>query len=157
DISHDLRTPLTTVRGYLQLLERTELSDDQQAYLAVARRQARELGALVDRLYEYAYLLDGEPGPRMEPADAGVLVAERLPRTSAGRRGPRCVAPRNCWSGPRPATTSRLTSPSRGGRRVSWVPWSTGSTSTPTCSTESRARGSNRSTSACWSPSACSA
>lgn len=78
DISHDLRTPLTTVRGYLQLLERTELSDDQQAYLAVARRQTRELGALVDRLYEYAYLLDGEPGPRIEPVDVGVLVAECL-------------------------------------------------------------------------------
>lgn len=78
DISHDLRTPLTTVRGYLQLLGRTDLDDEQRAQLAVALRQAEELGALVDRLYEYAYLLDEEPALDIEPLDIGVLVGELL-------------------------------------------------------------------------------
>lgn len=78
DISHDLRTPLTTVRGYLQLLERTELDPAQRERLAVAVRQTRELGVLVDRLYEYAYLLDAEPVLEREPVDVGVLVGECL-------------------------------------------------------------------------------
>ena len=78
DVSHDLRTPLTSVRGYLQLLERTELDAVQRERLAAAHRQTVELGALVDRLYEYAYLLDVEPRQEVEQLDVGVLVGEAL-------------------------------------------------------------------------------
>lgn len=78
DISHDLRTPLTSVRGYLQLLERSELTPGQREHLAIAQRQAEELGALVDRLYEYAYLLAAQSEPAAEPVDIGVLVGECL-------------------------------------------------------------------------------
>ena len=78
DVSHDLRTPLTSVRGYLQLLERTELDAVQRERLAAAHRQTVELGALVDRLYEYAYLLDVEPRQEVEQLDVGVFVGEVL-------------------------------------------------------------------------------
>jgi signal transduction histidine kinase len=78
DVSHDLRTPLTSVRGYLQLLERTELDAVQRERLAAAHRQTVELGALVDRLYEYAYLLDVEPSQEVELLDVGLLVGEVL-------------------------------------------------------------------------------
>ena len=78
DISHDLRTPLTTVRGYLQLLERTDLDASQRERLAIAHRQTVELGALVDRLYEYAYLLDAQVDLEVEKVDLGVLVGECL-------------------------------------------------------------------------------
>ena len=78
DVSHDLRTPLTSVRGYLQLLERTDLDAVQRERLAAAHRQTVELGALVDRLYEYAYLLDVEPRQEVERLDVGLLVGEVL-------------------------------------------------------------------------------
>ena len=78
DVSHDLRTPLTSVRGYLQLLERTELDAVQRERLAAAHRQTVELGALVDRLYEYAYLLDVEPRQEIDSLDVGLLVGEVL-------------------------------------------------------------------------------
>ena len=78
DVSHDLRTPLTSVRGYLQLLERTDLDAVQRERLAAAHRQTVELGALVDRLYEYAYLLDVEPRQELERLDVGLLVGEVL-------------------------------------------------------------------------------
>ncbi|MBP3654803.1 MAG: sensor histidine kinase, partial [Oscillospiraceae bacterium] len=35
NISHDLRTPLTAISGYLELLEQEEVSDDVQRYLAL--------------------------------------------------------------------------------------------------------------------------
>ncbi|MGP5260040.1 sensor histidine kinase [Brachybacterium paraconglomeratum] len=78
DVSHDLRTPLTSVRGYLQLLERTDLDAVQRERLAAAHRQTVELGALVDRLYEYAYLLDVEPRQEVERLDVGLLAGEVL-------------------------------------------------------------------------------
>lgn len=83
DISHDLRTPLTTVRGYLQLLERTDLDELQRSRIDVAQRQAGELAVLVDRLYEYAYLLEVEATLQIDPIDVGVLMGESLLGMSA--------------------------------------------------------------------------
>lgn len=76
DISHDLRTPLTAVRGYQQLLERSGLDQTQQGHLAVVRRHTDELLALVERLHEYTYLLEAEPSLETEEVDVAQLVRE---------------------------------------------------------------------------------
>ena len=44
NVSHDLRTPLTSILGYLQLLEQPDLPPDKRAeYLSVIRGRARTL------------------------------------------------------------------------------------------------------------------
>jgi signal transduction histidine kinase len=78
DVSHDLRTPLTAVRGYQQLLDRSTLTDAQRASLDVARRHADELGTLIDHLFEYAYLVEADPPITPEPVNLTNLVAECL-------------------------------------------------------------------------------
>lgn len=78
DVSHDLRTPLTAVRGYQQILARTDLTDEQRAKLDVARRHADELGSLIDHLFEYAYLLEAEPEIVPERFNLTNLVGECL-------------------------------------------------------------------------------
>lgn len=77
NVSHDLRTPLASLRGYIEtLLVRMETSspDDQQAHLRIALRQADQLGRLIDALFELARLESGTVVPTIE----AVSIAELL-------------------------------------------------------------------------------
>lgn len=56
NISHDLRTPLTSIIGYLKLLRGSQLSPEAQAHLEVAYRKAEDLNRLVTGLFEVARL-----------------------------------------------------------------------------------------------------
>lgn len=50
-MSHDLRTPLTAIIGYLQLLEKEPISDHQQKYLTTAYQRANHLKKLIDNFF----------------------------------------------------------------------------------------------------------
>ncbi len=78
DISHDLRTPLTAIKGYQQLLDMEELSKDQQKKLRIARKHAEELEQLIERFFEYSYLLNAEPEQNMVRINLTKLVTECL-------------------------------------------------------------------------------
>lgn len=59
NVSHDLRTPLVSLRGYLELLAARgeQLDHTQRAeYLGIAVRQSERLGTLIDELFELAKL-----------------------------------------------------------------------------------------------------
>lgn len=76
NISHDLRTPLTAIKGYQQLIEKGTLSNEQRQKLKVAQKHANELGDLIEHFFEYAYLLNAEPELKMERINITNLVAE---------------------------------------------------------------------------------
>lgn len=58
NISHDLRTPLTALQGYLETLERkeTSLSNEERRYLEGARKHATRLGRLISDLFDLSRL-----------------------------------------------------------------------------------------------------
>ena len=54
NISHDLRTPLTAINGYLDLLEREEKSENVQRYLSQIQNRAEVLKNLTEELFRYS-------------------------------------------------------------------------------------------------------
>ncbi len=61
NVSHDLRTPLTSILGYLQLLESPEVTEEQRGeYLAVIASRARVLQGLITSFYDLSRLEAGE-------------------------------------------------------------------------------------------------
>ncbi|MBS7578418.1 MULTISPECIES: HAMP domain-containing sensor histidine kinase [unclassified Enterococcus] len=55
NVSHDIRTPLTSILGYLGLIEENKLlqTDDIRSYTHVAFSKAKQMKVLVDDLFEY--------------------------------------------------------------------------------------------------------
>lgn len=66
NISHDLRTPLTAICGYLELLEREEKSAAASRYLEIIGGRALVLRQLCEELFSYSVLNSSEKEPRLE-------------------------------------------------------------------------------------------
>lgn len=60
NISHDLRTPLTAICGYLDLLEREEKSENVTRYLVFIGNRVEALKQLTQELFRYSVILAGE-------------------------------------------------------------------------------------------------
>ena len=56
NISHDLRTPLTAICGYLDLLEQEPQSESAERYLAVIRERADTMRELTEELFRYSVI-----------------------------------------------------------------------------------------------------
>lgn len=54
NISHDLRTPLTAISGYLDLLEGEDKSEKTASYLVQIRSRTQELNSLTEELFRYS-------------------------------------------------------------------------------------------------------
>ncbi len=56
NISHDLRTPLTAICGYLELLEREEKSESVSRYIRNISNRTEALKALTEELFRYSLI-----------------------------------------------------------------------------------------------------
>ena len=60
NISHDLRTPLTAICGYLDLLEREEKSVNTARYLSLIENRVDAMKQLTEELFRYSVILSTE-------------------------------------------------------------------------------------------------
>ena len=71
NVSHDLRSPLTSIIGYVELLKETGPEDRQRfaEYIEVVERRLTGLNGLINELFEYTKLNSAERPPDMEKRD----------------------------------------------------------------------------------------
>jgi len=76
NVSHDIKTPLTSILNYTRLLKDLNLAGDAADYVEVLDRQSNRLKKLLDDLIEVSKASTGNITPDMAPVEAGVLIGQ---------------------------------------------------------------------------------
>ena len=78
NLSHDLRTPLTAICGYLDMMQRTDDPEKTARYLAVIRERTALMRQLTEELFRYSVILSDERDAETEAVSVNRLLAESI-------------------------------------------------------------------------------
>ena len=83
NISHDLKTPLATIQGYVETILIKETHEplaqgERKKYLTTALKQSNTLAGLIDQLFELAKLESGNMVPELEEFSLKELIHDSL-------------------------------------------------------------------------------
>jgi len=78
NISHDLRTPLTSMLGYLRLMETGGLCPEEKEDLQTVIRKAERLQELITQFYEYTKVTSSDYSLILESIEVTKLLREAL-------------------------------------------------------------------------------
>ncbi len=77
NVSHDIKTPLTSIVNYVDLLKKEDIpSPTAQEYIAVLDRQSRRLKKLTEDLVEASKASSGALNVDLQPTDVNVLFSQ---------------------------------------------------------------------------------
>lgn len=77
NISHDLRTPLTAICGYLDLMEKQDLPEDTERYVAQIRNRSEAMKELTEELFRYS-IISSMPALSYESLSLNRVLEETL-------------------------------------------------------------------------------
>ncbi len=92
NVSHDLRTPLTSLHGYLEILAvkgDTLAATERRRYLGTALAQSEKVGKLAESLFELARLEYGIVTPQWEDFSLADLIQDVFQKFELAARGKR--------------------------------------------------------------------
>lgn len=79
NVSHDLKTPLTSIINYVDLLKREELTkEEMQDYIGVLDRKTQRLKVLIEDLFEASKMATGAVELNIEKVDVAQLLTQSL-------------------------------------------------------------------------------
>ncbi len=79
NLSHDIRTPLTSLDGYFQLLLAEGVTQDKKEYyVEIIKSRLESLSGMLDELFTYAKLQDPNYAIELMPMDMAAVTAEVL-------------------------------------------------------------------------------
>ncbi|WP_459210510.1 hybrid sensor histidine kinase/response regulator [Aquimarina rhabdastrellae] len=60
NINHEIRTPLTGIMGFIEVLEKTKLSFEQEELVRIIKRESKHLGALIEDMVDISKIEAGQ-------------------------------------------------------------------------------------------------
>lgn len=79
EVVHELRTPVTSIVGYAQMLKMPDIPEDnKQQFAEIIRREAARLGNMVNDFLEWARLESGRVRMAKEPIDMRAVAEETI-------------------------------------------------------------------------------
>ena len=76
NISHDLRTPLTSIINYIGLVKRGEMPNDMKRYIGLVDANAKKLNLLIEDLFELSKIESGNMELNISEADIVLLLKQ---------------------------------------------------------------------------------
>ncbi len=92
-VSHELKSPLTTVRGHLEMLQTGEIVIDQQAHFSLTAigRASQRMSRVIEDLLLLRKIGESAQPLRRGPVDLGAVVAEAIAMTAVSASSKRLV------------------------------------------------------------------
>lgn len=78
NMSHDIRTPLTSLKGYFELMKLSENEEEKARYETIVSERIDSLNELLDGLFEYSKVSNGYLDVKMEDINMSDIVSEVL-------------------------------------------------------------------------------
>lgn len=78
NISHDLRTPLTAICGYLDLFENIEKSETVSRYIEIIKNRTEIMKYLTEELFRYSIIASSENKPEVELVIINSVLEESI-------------------------------------------------------------------------------
>ncbi|WP_242861078.1 histidine kinase dimerization/phospho-acceptor domain-containing protein [Clostridium scatologenes] len=79
NVSHDLKTPLTSIINYINLLKKEGLSEDEiKGYIGVLDRKSERLKVLIEDLFEASKMSSGSVELNIEKVDVAALLEQSI-------------------------------------------------------------------------------
>lgn len=101
NVSHDLKTPLTSIIGYVDLLNKMELSGEAGDYVKILQKKADRLSDTVSDLFTLAKSTSGSDELHLEPLDlvtaVNQVLADFADRIEASHMPIKTTMPSEAW------------------------------------------------------------
>ena len=78
NISHDLRTPLTVINGYIDLLQKENKNVEQERYIKIIKEKIYELQELIEQLFGFSKTVDVDLEVKKEECCLNDILEESL-------------------------------------------------------------------------------
>lgn len=78
NISHDLRTPLTVICGYMELLDRQKKTPELERYLALIANRVEAMRQLTEELFRYSVVASAQEAMEMETVCVNAVLEESI-------------------------------------------------------------------------------
>lgn len=79
NVSHDLRTPLTSISGYIQLIDdKNTTEDEKKQYIDIIKRRTKSLRMLIEGFYELSRLDSNECKIELKPLKISDILCDTM-------------------------------------------------------------------------------